>query len=158
MAIGLNAVREICARCPLAMGEDLLRDLAMCKGYKEKSVMMAAGSLIMIYREQLPNLLHKKDRGRPTEAQAEIKKKNYGEVIAYDTVPGAEVLLQTAKSVDVGSDNEDGGDDDDDEDDGEMEEPEAEEKEEGKSKTSIESNEAESNVKKSWMKNKQLRN
>lgn len=60
MAIGLNAVREICARCPLAMGEDLLRDLAMCKGYKEKSVMMAAGSLIMIYREQLPNLLHKK--------------------------------------------------------------------------------------------------
>uniref|UniRef100_A0A0K8TT54 Protein SDA1 n=1 Tax=Tabanus bromius TaxID=304241 RepID=A0A0K8TT54_TABBR len=115
MAIGLNAVREICARCPLAMGEDLLRDLAMYKAYKEKSVMMAARSLIMLYREQLPNLLHKKDRGRPTEAQAEIKSKSYGEVIAHDTVPGAEALLQTAKSVDVGSDNEDDSDDNDEE-------------------------------------------
>lgn len=73
MAIGLNATREICMRCPLAMGEDLLRDLAMYKTYKEKSVMMAARSLITLYREQLPALLHKKDRGRLTEAQAEHK-------------------------------------------------------------------------------------
>lgn len=50
MAIGLNAVREICSRCPLAMGEDLLRDLVMYKAYKEKSVMMAARSLIILYR------------------------------------------------------------------------------------------------------------
>lgn len=50
MAIGLNAVREICSRCPLAMGEDLLRDLVMYKAYKEKSVMMAARSLIVLYR------------------------------------------------------------------------------------------------------------
>jgi len=101
MAIGLNAVREICTRCPLAMGEDLLRDLAMYKQYKEKSVMMAARSLIILYREQLPALLHKKDRGRPTEAQAEKKIKEYGEIIAHETVPGAEVLLQGAKSIKV---------------------------------------------------------
>merc|ERR1712059_208034 len=29
MAVGLNAVRELCARCPLVMEEDLLQDLAM---------------------------------------------------------------------------------------------------------------------------------
>lgn len=50
MAIGLNAVREICTRCPLAMGEELLRDLVLYKKYKEKSVMMAARSLITLYR------------------------------------------------------------------------------------------------------------
>ncbi|CAD7085892.1 unnamed protein product [Hermetia illucens] len=111
MAIGLNAVREICMRCPLAMGEDLLRDLAMYKGYKEKSVMMAARSLITLYREQLPALLHKKDRGRPTEAQAELRRKNYGEIIAHDTIPGAEALLDKAAEIDAGSDDD--GDDSD---------------------------------------------
>lgn len=99
MAIGLNAVREICSRCPLAMGEDLLRDLVMYKAYKEKSVMMAARSLIVLYREQIPGLLHKRDRGRPTEAQAEIKHKNYGELDALDHIPGSEALLKKAKTV-----------------------------------------------------------
>lgn len=76
------------------MGEDLLRDLAMYKNYKDKSVVMAARTLIGHYREQLPNLLHKKDRGRPTEASVEIKPKKYGEVIAVDHIAGAEALLK----------------------------------------------------------------
>ncbi|XP_055387301.1 protein SDA1 homolog [Condylostylus longicornis] len=118
MAVGLNSVREICTRCPLAMSEDLLRDLAMYKQYKEKSVMMAARSLIVLYREQLPALLHKKDRGRPTEAQAERKIKEYGEIIAHDTVPGAEALLKESKTIDIKTDEsetekEDGSDGDD---------------------------------------------
>jgi protein SDA1 len=58
----LNAVREICSRCPLVMSEDLLRDLAQYKNYKERSVMMAARSLIHLYRASMPELLHKKDR------------------------------------------------------------------------------------------------
>ena len=107
MAIGLNATREICQRCPLAMGEDLLRDLAMYKTYKEKSVMMAARSLIMLYREQLPALLHKKDRGRLTEAQAELKPKAYGAIDVHETIPGAEALLKSSKTIDLGSDNDD---------------------------------------------------
>lgn len=101
MAIGLNASREICSRCPLAMTEDLLQDLALYKNYKEKSVVMAARSLIMLYREQLPDLLHKKDRGRPTEATIEIKPKKYGEILAAETIPGAEVLLQAASEIDL---------------------------------------------------------
>lgn len=106
MAIGLNATRVICQRCPLAMGEDLLRDLAMYKTYKDKSVMMAARSLIMLYREQLPALLHKKDRGRLTEAQAELKPLAYGEKEVHESIPGAEALLKTSKTIDLGSDDE----------------------------------------------------
>uniref|UniRef100_A0A1A9W0Z4 Protein SDA1 n=1 Tax=Glossina brevipalpis TaxID=37001 RepID=A0A1A9W0Z4_9MUSC len=106
MAIGLNATREICQRCPLAMGEDLLRDLAMYKTYKEKSVMMAARSLIMLYREQLPALLHKKDRGRLTEAQAESKPRAYGEIQVHETVPGAEALLKKLKPASISSDED----------------------------------------------------
>ncbi|XP_033253715.1 protein SDA1 homolog [Drosophila miranda] len=106
MAIGLNATREICMRCPLAMGEDLLQDLAMYKTYKEKSVMMAARSLITRYREQLPALLHKKDRGRQTEAQAERKVRAYGEREVDDTVLGAEALLKDSKTIDIESDED----------------------------------------------------
>ncbi|EDW36113.1 GL16850 [Drosophila persimilis] len=106
MAIGLNATREICMRCPLAMGEDLLQDLAMYKTYKEKSVMMAARSLITLYREQLPALLHKKDRGRQTEAQAERKVRAYGEREVHDTVLGAEALLKDSKTIDIESDED----------------------------------------------------
>lgn len=94
MAVGLNAVREICARCPLAISEDLLRDLVQYKSYKEKSVMMAARSLIQLYRQSMPSLLHKKDRGRPSEASIELKTKKYGEMDIKDYVPGSEVLLE----------------------------------------------------------------
>lgn len=113
MAIGLNATRAICSRCPLAMGEDLLRDLTLYKSYKEKSVMMAAKSLITLYRDQLPALLHKKDRGRQTEGQMELRCKAYGEVAPLDYVPGAEALLKSAKEVDVGEDTKDSDDDSD---------------------------------------------
>lgn len=110
MAIGLNATRAVCTRCPLAMGEDLLRDLTLYKSYKEKSVMMAAKSLITLYRDQLPALLHKKDRGRQTEGQAELRCKAYGEVAPMDHIPGAEALLKSAKTIDV---KEEGNDDSD---------------------------------------------
>lgn len=107
MAIGLNATRAICSRCPLAMGEDLLRDLTLYKSYKEKSVMMAAKSLITLYRDQLPALLHKKDRGRQTEGQTELRCKAYGEVAPMDHIPGAEALLKSAKTVDIKDENDD---------------------------------------------------
>ncbi|XP_025404914.1 protein SDA1 homolog isoform X1 [Sipha flava] len=95
MAIGLNAIREMCSRAPLVMTEDLLRDLAQYKNYRERSVMMAAKSLIHVYRSTMPHLLHKKDRGRPTEATLEIVARKYGEVDAKEFVSGAEILLET---------------------------------------------------------------
>lgn len=110
MAIGLNAVREICARCPLSISEDLLRDFAQYKTYRDRSVMMAAKQLIHLFRNTRPELLHKKDRGRPTEAIAELTPKSYGQLEAKDYVPGAEVLMKKESEeieIDSGTDSED---------------------------------------------------
>ncbi|XLT84545.1 hypothetical protein HN873_006298, partial [Arachis hypogaea] len=63
ITVGLTAVREICMRMPLLMNEDLLRDLALYKKYREKAVSVAARSLIGLFRELNPSLLVKKDRG-----------------------------------------------------------------------------------------------
>lgn len=85
-------MREICTRCPLAMNEVLLEDLIQYKQYKDRSVMMAARSLIGTFRRINPELLRKKDRGRPTEANIMIKPSKYGEIQAKEFVSGAEVL------------------------------------------------------------------
>lgn len=92
ITVGINAIREVCVRCPLAMNEDLLQDLAQYKKYRDKNVMMAARSLIQHYRTTHPELLHRKDRGRPTEATGELQRPAYGAVTARDYIPGAEVL------------------------------------------------------------------
>uniref|UniRef100_A0A3P9Q3N1 Protein SDA1 n=1 Tax=Poecilia reticulata TaxID=8081 RepID=A0A3P9Q3N1_POERE len=92
MTVGINAIREVTGRCPLAINEDLLQDLAQYKTHKDKNVMMSARGLIQLFRNLNPQLLHKKDRGRPTEASTEAKIKDYGEIEAKDYIPGAEVL------------------------------------------------------------------
>ncbi|XP_066595301.1 protein SDA1 homolog [Prorops nasuta] len=113
MAIGLNAIREICSRCPLVMNEDLLRDLAQYKHYKDRSVMMAARSLISLFRQTAPELLHKKDRGRPTEATIALDAPKYGEINAKEYVPGAEILLNHEDKDDTVEIDSDLSDDDD---------------------------------------------
>lgn len=77
VAAGINTIRAICARVPLAifneenenLPEDeqeapLLEDLVQYKTDHDKGVAMAARSLIALYRELHPKLLHKRDRGR----------------------------------------------------------------------------------------------
>lgn len=98
MAVGLNAIRELCLRCPLAMNEDLLQDLANYKSYRERSVIMAARSLIQLFRTINPQILKKRMRGKPTEATEEIIVKQYGESEAKDYIAGAEVLEEEAAS------------------------------------------------------------
>lgn len=61
---GLNTTREILARNPAGIDEDLLQDLTAYKGSKSKAVMMAARSLISLYREIAPEMLTKADRGK----------------------------------------------------------------------------------------------
>ncbi|KAL6264384.1 hypothetical protein P5V15_004496 [Pogonomyrmex californicus] len=112
MAIGLNTVREICTRCPLAINEDLLEDLTRYKHYKERSVMMAAHSLIGTFRRIMPELLRKKDRGRPTEANVMIKSSKYGEIRASEFIPGAEVLYDRQAENTEETNDSDGEDDD----------------------------------------------
>lgn len=61
---GLNAIREICVRQPLAMNETLLQDLVMYKKSKDKGVMMASKGLLSLYRDVGAQMLKKRDRGK----------------------------------------------------------------------------------------------
>ncbi|KAI6927901.1 oligopeptide transporter [Hortaea werneckii] len=61
---GLNAIREVCARQPLAMSETLLQDLVQYRKSKDKGVQMAARGLLSLYREVGAGMLRKRDRGR----------------------------------------------------------------------------------------------
>lgn len=63
-AAGLNSIREICARQPLAMTDTLLQDLVQYRKSKDKGVMMAAKGLLSLYREMGAEMLRKKDRGK----------------------------------------------------------------------------------------------
>lgn len=83
-----------------------MRDLAQYKSYKDKGVMMAARSLIALYRASNPELLHKKDRGRPTEALEELRSKRYGETVAKDYLPGAEELDVDGDGLDGDADTD----------------------------------------------------
>ncbi|XP_030046506.1 protein SDA1 homolog isoform X1 [Microcaecilia unicolor] len=92
MTVGINAIKEITARCPLAMTEDLLQDLAQYRSHKDKNVMMSARTLIHLFRSLNPQMLQKKFRGKPTEASVKARIQEYGELDAKDYIPGAEVL------------------------------------------------------------------
>uniref|UniRef100_A0A3P8TRQ5 Protein SDA1 n=1 Tax=Amphiprion percula TaxID=161767 RepID=A0A3P8TRQ5_AMPPE len=107
MTVGINAIKEVAGRCPLSINEDLLLDLAQYKTHKDKNVMMSARGLIQLFRNLNPQMLHKKDRGRPTEASAEAKIKDYGELEAKDYIPGAEVL-EVEEEKKEGEEDEDG--------------------------------------------------
>nr|CAG4650821.1 EOG090X030C [Simocephalus serrulatus] len=104
MAVGLNAIREICARCPLVMNAELLSELVDYRTSKQKSVMMASRSILQLYRIVNPELLPRKERGRPTEAMTELTIKAYGAVDAKDYIPGAEALNPDGE--DAASDDE----------------------------------------------------
>ncbi|KAL9038749.1 MAG: hypothetical protein Q9180_002945 [Flavoplaca navasiana] len=68
---GLNAIREICVRQPLAINKTLLQDLVGYRKSKDKGVMMAAKGLLGLYRETAPSMLEKRDRGK--EAAMSLK-------------------------------------------------------------------------------------
>ncbi|KAI4347700.1 hypothetical protein L6164_008486 [Bauhinia variegata] len=109
ITVGLNVIREICMRMPLvttiafsSLGY-LLQDLALYKKSHEKSVSVAARSLIALFREVCPSLLVKKDRGRPTDPKA--RPRAYGEVNIATDVPGIE-LLQNVDDEQEGDDSD----------------------------------------------------
>ncbi|XP_018409060.1 PREDICTED: protein SDA1 homolog isoform X1 [Nanorana parkeri] len=106
MTVGINAIKELTARCPLAMTEDLLQDLAQYKTHKDKNVCMSARALIQLFRTLDPNMLQKRFRGKPTEASTEAKIQAYGESVAKDYIPGAEVLEVENKPKEEGEEDD----------------------------------------------------
>lgn len=91
---GLNAIREICARQPLAMNDTLLQDLVMYKKSKDKGVMMAAKGLMGLYREVGADMLKKRDRGKAAAMglrSGERKDQRFGEEVGGE-IEGIELL------------------------------------------------------------------
>ncbi|KAJ5491057.1 Protein SDA1 [Penicillium diatomitis] len=79
---GLNAIREICVRQPLAMNETLLQDLVMYKKSKDKGVMMASKGLLSLYRDVGAQMLKKRDRGKEASMglrSGEKEQRRFGE-------------------------------------------------------------------------------
>eukprot|EP00397_Hematodinium_sp_SG-2012_P020311 GEMP01020918.1.p1 GENE.GEMP01020918.1~~GEMP01020918.1.p1 ORF type:complete len:826 (+),score=214.73 GEMP01020918.1:32-2479(+) len=84
IAVGLNALREICFRQPLALMEDQLSDLAEFRKFKDKGVVVAAKSLLNLYREVNPAMLHRSLRGKEASmalARGELDAPEYAKEI-----------------------------------------------------------------------------
>lgn len=93
---GLNAIREICSRQPLAMNDALLQDLVMYKKSKDKGVTMAAKGLLGLYREVGADMLKKRDRGKAAAMGLRIgerKEQRFGEEVGGG-IEGIELLEQ----------------------------------------------------------------
>jgi protein SDA1 len=96
---GLNAIREICVRQPLAMNDTLLQDLVMYKKSKDKGVMMAAKGLLGLYREVGAEMLKKRDRGKEAAVglrSGQQKQQMYGDMPAGE-IEGLDLLEKWKK-------------------------------------------------------------
>ena len=99
MMVGINAIREVCARQPLVMTRSLLMDLAGYKKHRVKGVMMASRSLIGLFRERMPGLLRRRERGkfvseaaRKEGEEGEERDDEYAKLEYATDVAGAELL------------------------------------------------------------------
>ncbi|KAI9202331.1 SDA1-domain-containing protein [Polychytrium aggregatum] len=101
---GLNGLREICQRCPLAMSETLLQSLVDdYKKHRDKGPSIAIRSLLGLYREINPELLKKKDRGKAaTMGMKNFVAPKFGEVRVASDVEGIDLL----ENAGDGSDND----------------------------------------------------
>ena len=145
MAVGLNTIRELCSRQPLVMTRSLLADLVQYRRHKVKGVMMAARALLAVYREKMPTLLARRERGkgvseeeRQRRDEGEVHDELFGQAEYSVDVAGAELLRQReteekeaegevdaddAWAMDEGERvTEDGGEDEDEEEEDEQEE------------------------------------
>lgn len=100
--VGLNAIREICARSVNILTEDELTDLVNFRKFKNKGVSMAARSLINAYRELHPQLLHRSLQGREAVmalSRGELHAPIYGENEAATRIDGLELLTAKSKKL-----------------------------------------------------------
>lgn len=96
---GLNAIREICVRQPLAMNDTLLQDLVMYRKSKDKGVVMGARGLLALYREVGAEMLRKKDRGKDATMglkAGSLKDRRFGEE-ELGQIEGIELLEKWKK-------------------------------------------------------------
>ena len=95
MAVGLNSIRELITRVPLLTSlediQDLIGDLVEYRRYrKDKSVIMAARSLLNLIRSINPTILSRKLRGKFHDNGA--KPLEYGQEQVHEGIEGVELL------------------------------------------------------------------
>ncbi len=137
-AAGLNTIREIVARAPLAIEQPLLLDLVAYQKSKAKPVSSAAKSLIDLFREIDPEMLERKDRGKVASMALQHGEKSSDTAPKFGVergnvngIPGIELLVEWKRKqleaggvedvegrdedweVDENSDEESNDDDDD---------------------------------------------
>lgn len=95
IVLGINTIREIATRQPETLDADTLQDLCGYKTYRNKGVVMAAKSLINLYRQINPSLLNRKDRSNLV-GDADVK---YGVDVVHERVPGAKLLEKTTQEI-----------------------------------------------------------
>lgn len=100
ICMGLNVLREMCVKNSLIMDEFHLNYLAEYKDYRNKNVASAAKSIINLFRQLNPKLLHKKFQGRRIEEELELNPNaKYGQDIISETIDGSEVLGTSNKKI-----------------------------------------------------------
>uniref|UniRef100_A0A0N5BNW1 Protein SDA1 n=1 Tax=Strongyloides papillosus TaxID=174720 RepID=A0A0N5BNW1_STREA len=103
IVVGLNTIREIYSNCPHAADPDLVQDLVQYRSYKNKNVAMASKGIVTLFREINPSILHRKDRGKPTEKSASIDENElaFGALKAKSFIPGAEILYGVEEGLEM---------------------------------------------------------
>mmetsp|Transcript_6014 Transcript_6014/g.14909 ORF Transcript_6014/g.14909 Transcript_6014/m.14909 type:complete len:882 (+) Transcript_6014:90-2735(+) len=140
MAVGINAVRAICARTPAVLTTDadfvadggtgtsyldveaFVRDIAGYSNHRDRSVSIAGKAFMNFIRETHPTLLQGKDRGLKGSAlhRAKAKPMRFGEQKVSYGVEGADLLVEyeSKKAAYLKKKHQEGtskdGDDDDD--------------------------------------------
>lgn len=105
---GLNGIREICVRQPLAMTDTLLQDLVQYRKSKDKGVQMAARGLLSLYQKVAPTLLRKRDRGKVSSMGLQAGQSfgaKFGEVEGGG-IEGIELLEKWREEQGIGSDDD----------------------------------------------------
>ena len=99
ITVGINTIREIALKCSGILTQELLNDLTQYRKYKNKNVVMAARSLLQLYRYIDPELLPKKDRGKPEYYDDIIIQMKSFSGQTNDFVPGILLLESDSQNV-----------------------------------------------------------
>jgi len=102
ITVGLNAIREILLRMPLALDESQIEYLVGFRNFRNSSVVSAARSLINYFRDVCPQLLPKKFRGRFSKDEDGAEDMVYGKQKVSYGIDGIE-LLEKAEGLAPGS-------------------------------------------------------
>jgi protein SDA1 len=148
ITVGLNALRGICERAPLALNKDQLMDIVQYRNMKtSKSVAGAARALLNLYRDIHPELLHKSLRGKQAAIAVQRGETEriaqFGEQRVETDISGIDLLVAAKKRKRMDNEEQYDEEDDFDENDEEEEDEEEEEEEEEDEEEEFEEDDAE---------------